>query len=325
MSGANRLHGLDALRGIAALLVVGLHAQAVFHFPHSWFSRGYLAVDFFLMLSGYLMARITEPRLQRGLTAGRFMLARYKRFWPMMALGMAIGIPFAWARADGWAEFLPLFAANMTLLPYPFDRVLFALNIPAWTIFFELVANGVHVLVLRHLGTRALTLLAAVLLVVTLWTAMSWGSLDLGARPSNFLPAFPRVFLAYTLGMLLWRWLDGRPVRPIPVWLAMLAMPLAVVGSHALGWKTWQFDMVFVVVLCPLVILGAQGLARETKLVWLSAAVSFPLFAIHLPILEAMRELGFGWQPAVALALTAALTVTWWTNRPARRMAKTTT
>ena len=324
MSAPARLHGLDALRGIAALLVVGLHAQAVFHHPHSWFSRGYLAVDFFLMLSGYLMARITEPRLAAGLGAGRFMRARYRRFWPMMALGMAIGIPFAWARAGDWQTFLPLFIANMALLPWPFDRVLFALNIPAWTIFFELLANGLHVVLLRRLGNRALSLVALALGAATIWVAMTWGSLDLGARPSNVWPAFPRVLFAYTLGILLWRWLGDRPVRPIPVWLALVAMPLAVVGSHALGWKTWQFDLAFVMLLCPAVILGAQGLARETRAVWLSAAVSFPLFALHLPILEAMRELGFAWQPALAAAFAAALGVTWWTNRPARRMAKPT-
>ena len=134
---APRLAGLDALRGIAALLVMGLHANAVFGGLGA-FSKGYLGVDFFLMLSGYLMARITEPRLAAGLGAGRFLRARYRRFWPMMALGMAIGIPFAWARAEDWQTFLPLFIANMALLPWPFDRVLFALNIPAWTIFFEL-------------------------------------------------------------------------------------------------------------------------------------------------------------------------------------------
>lgn len=324
MSAPQRLGGLDALRGIAALLVVGLHTQAVFHHPHSWFSRGYLAVDFFLMLSGYLMARITEKRLGMGLTPRRFLIARYRRFWPMMALGMAIGVPFAWARADGWAQFLPLFAANMLLLPFPFDRVLFALNIPAWTIFFELLANAAHVLVLHRIGRRSLSLLAAALFVATAWIAWSWGSLDLGARPSNFWPAVPRVLLAYTLGILLWRWLGERPVRMLPAWLAFAAMPMAVLGAHALGWKTWQFDLFFVVVLCPAVVLSAATISGQTRIGWLSAAISFPLFAIHLPILEAMRELGFGWHAALAAALTAALTVTLWTNRPARRMAGAT-
>ena len=51
MNTAPRLAGLDALRGIAALLVMGLHANAVFH-GLAPFSKGYLGVDFFLMLSG---------------------------------------------------------------------------------------------------------------------------------------------------------------------------------------------------------------------------------------------------------------------------------
>ena len=107
-----RLAGLDALRGIAALLVLGLHARAVFGGAH-WFSKGYLAVDFFLMLSGFLMVRSTEPRLSAGLAPLRFMVARYKRFWPMVALGSLIGVPYLWVRAAGaWDQFLPALIAN---------------------------------------------------------------------------------------------------------------------------------------------------------------------------------------------------------------------
>ena len=93
-----RLAGIDALRGIAALLVLGLHTNAVFG-GLGQFSKGYLGVDFFLILSGYLMARITEPRVAGRLSPGQFMIARYKRFWGMVALGSLIGVPYLWIRA----------------------------------------------------------------------------------------------------------------------------------------------------------------------------------------------------------------------------------
>jgi len=92
-------------------------------------------------------------------------------------------------------------------------------------------------------------------------------------------------------------------------------------GSWYGDWRTWQFDLAFVVVLCPLVISAATAITRQTWLGWLSGAISFPLFAIHLPILEAVRELGGGKWQAIPLALCAALIIVWWTNRRDARKA----
>jgi len=310
-----RLHGLDALRGIAALCVVGLHARAIFpHYP-DWLGKGYLGVDFFLMLSGYLMARITEPRLAAGLGSGAFLAARYKRFWPTVAFGSLIGIPFLWVRTQGdplW--FAAALGANMALLPFPADRLIFPLNVPVWTIFAELAANAVHVLLLRRLGLRPLAALALALLAATVWVGMAYGSLDVGARPSTMLYGVPRVFLAYTLGMLLWRWKRDAVLAPVPGWLALAAMPAAMLTAGALGWRGWQFDIAFVLAICPLVIAGALRIARETALGRLSGEISFPLFAVHVPVLEAVRMAGYGVTLGVPLAIAVALGYLWWTN-----------
>lgn len=321
MSAAPRLAGLDALRGIAALLVMGLHANAVFG-GLGVFSKGYLGVDFFLMLSGFLMARITEPRLAAGLAPRRFMIARYKRFWGMVALGSLIGIPYLWIRSSGeWWPFLPALLANFALLPWPVANLLFALNIPAWTIFAELLANASHVLALRRLSNKTLTLLTVILGSLTIWVAVTWGSLDVGARPAHVMAAIPRVFFAYCLGITLWRWRQDHVLLPLPSAVALLAMPLAIVGGWYVGWQSWSFDLVFVMLLCPLMISAATAITRQTSLGWLSAAISFPLFAVHLPILEAVRELGGTKEQAIPLALTAALVIVWWTNRRDRRKA----
>ena len=325
MSTAPRLAGLDALRGIAALLVMGLHANAVFH-GLAPFSKGYLGVDFFLMLSGFLMARITEPRLAAGLAPQRFMVARYRRFWGMVALGSLIGIPYLWIRAGGeWWPFLPALIANFALLPWPVGNLLFALNIPAWTIFAELVANASHVFALRHLSNRMLTLLTVLLGALTTWVALAWGSLDVGARPGHVWAAIPRVFFAYCLGITLWRWRQERVLVALPAALVLGGMPVAIIGGWYLGWRDWSFDLAFVMALCPLIISAATAITKQTWLGWLSAAISFPLFAVHLPILEAVRELGGGKELAIPLALGTALVIVWWTNRRDRRkaMAKT--
>jgi peptidoglycan/LPS O-acetylase OafA/YrhL len=317
-----RLHGLDALRGVAALCVVGLHTNAVFG-GFGWLSKGYLGVDFFLMLSGFLMTRITEPRLIAGLAPTRFMVARYRRFWPMMALGSLIGVPYLWVRAGGdLAAFIPALIANFSLLPWPLANLLFALNIPAWTIFAELVANCAHVFALRRLRTGGLAVLVVVLTGLIVWAAVSYGTLDVGARPSNWIPAVPRVFLAYCLGMLLSRSWKQSPLPALPAPLIMLTIPATLVSAIFWDWRHWSFDLAFVLVLCPLVILAALAITRANPLIRLSAALSFPLFAVHLPILEAMRELGFTKLPALAVVALVTAAIVWWTNRPARRMAQ---
>lgn len=303
--------------------MVGLHTNAVFG-GFGLLSKGFLGVDFFLMLSGFLMTRITEPRLTAGLAPARFMVARYRRFWPMMALGSLIGTPYLWVRAGGdVAAFIPALLANFALLPWPLANLLFALNIPAWTIFAELVANAAHVFALRRLRTAALALVVALLALLTLWAASSYGSLDVGARPTNWVPAIPRVLLAYCLGMLLSRCWKQSPLPALPAPLIMLAIPVALVASVFWDWRHWSFNLAFVLVLCPLVILSALHITKGTPLIRLSAALSFPLFAVHLPILEAMRELGFGKFSALAVVALVTAVIVWWTNHPARRMAQT--
>ena len=315
MAAGNRLPGLDALRGIAALCVVGLHSHAIFPYFPDVLGKGYLGVDFFLMLSGYLMARITEPRLAAGLSPASFMQARYKRFWPTVAFGSVIGIPFLWVRTGGDPlRFGSALVANMALLPYPADHLLFPLNVPVWTILAELVANGAHVLLLRRIGSRLLACLALALFVATAWSAIAYGSLDAGARPSNAVYGIARVFFAYVLGILLWRYRKVTERLPMPGWLALPAMPAAMVLAWALGWRGWPFDLAFVVLLCPLIIAGALRIAKDTAAGRFSAEFSFPLFAVHVPVLEAARMAGFGVLIGVPLAFAVTLAYLWWTN-----------
>ena len=281
-----------------------------------WFGKGYLAVDFFAMLSGFLMVLVAEPRFaQRRARAIPFLLARFRRFWPMMAIGFAIGLPYLWVSSHSVWQFFAAAGANSLFLPYPLRNLVFALNVPAWTVFFELACNIAHVAVLRRVSTPRLTLLVLALLVVTVLTAQRFGSLDLGARPETLLAGFPRIFFAYTAGMLIGRLSGGQSFAPVPAPVAIVAMPLAMIAAWRFGWSGWPFDLAFVVVLCPLVIAGALRIVRQTRLGWFSAALSFPLFATHVPVLEAVRQLGYGVAVAVPLALALAGGIVIWQAR----------
>lgn len=314
---ADRLNGLDALRGIAALCVVGLHARAIFpHYP-DWLGKGYLAVDFFLMLSGYLMARITEPKLAQGLTVWRFATARYRRFWTTVAWGSVLGIPFLWIRTAGDpAWFGGALLANFALLPFPADHILFPLNVPVWTILAELLLNLLHVSVLHRLSRTALVAVALLAGAATGWVLSAYGSLDVGARPSNVAFAPPRIVFAYVLGILLWRWRDCLPSLRLPAVAVFALMPACILTAYFAGWRHGPFDLLFVAGVLPIVLQGALGLGADAPWMRFSAKWSFPLFASHVPALELVRMFGGGVVAGLALALGVSLVLMWWTNRP---------
>ncbi len=291
---SSRLPGLEALRCAAAVCILLLHTRATFG-GTPVFGKGYLAVEFFLMLSGFLMAWTQEARLADGVKPLRFMIQRYKRLWPMMALGGVIGLPRLWLQSSSALSFVGTAAANFALLPTWLGKFAFPLNIPAWTIFYELVANALHVCLLRHLKSRTIWLGIALLAIVMVAIGMRWNTFDLGAKPETLLLGLPRILFAYLFGIALGRWWKQSPPPPVPPLLAIPAMPVILAGSWWLGLdQTWLFDFLFTVIVCPLMIAGGMRLTGWSQAAGLAGQLSFPLFAVQMPILQGMRMLGFG-------------------------------
>lgn len=323
---ALRLSGLEALRGIAAICVVLLHLQATFGGHPAIFGKGYLGVDFFLMLSGYLMARNQEARLAGGLSPWRFMGNRYRRLWPMMALGGLIGVPTLLMRTSDFGQFLMLAIPNFLLLPVSFQREAFPLNIPAWTIFYELVANALHVLLFWRLGMRGLMLAILACLPFVVWIGLDHGNFDVGARPEHFIWGLPRICFAYLIGMGLSRWWRDEPPLAVPPALAFIAMPALFIASWALGMRSWLFDLAFVTLACPLVLAGALRMTRRSRAAEWLGQLSFPLFAVHMSLLQIGRRMfDLSWPAGGALALGGGIIVAVLaTQRKGRQAARKT-
>lgn len=312
---SERLPGLDLLRGIAALCVLGLHTQSIFRDHPSVFAKGYLAVDLFFMLSGYVMARTYEPRLARGLSPVSFVLARYWRLWPIMAIGSLIGLPKLFIEAPNLWVFSVTAVFNFLLMPIPGKGPGFPLNIPAWSIYFELTANLLHGLLLWRFGVRWLGLLIALMLPIAAWVGMSHGSFDVGAGTDQYFSGLPRVTLSYVIGIVLFRvWRDG-PSIPVPPLLAFVAMPLLFASAWWMGIDGWRFDLAFIVIACPLLIAGglryrSRDGTLTTAVVTGLGALSFPLYAVHMPVLQGMRLLEFGWLSGALAALACGIALT---------------
>jgi peptidoglycan/LPS O-acetylase OafA/YrhL len=148
---------------------------------------------------------------------------------------------------------------------------------------------------------------------------MVWGNFDVGAKPEHFFVGLPRILFAYLIGMALGRWWGAKPPLAVPPLLAIPAMPAIL----AAGWylkldTTWHFDMAFTVIACPLMIAGGLRLASFHRIAGQLGQLSFPLFAVQMPILQGMAILGFGYWAgglaALAGGIVAALLTQWWAN-----------
>lgn len=320
-----RLESLDGLRGTAALIVLMFHFEQL-QGIRGLFAYGYLAVDFFFLLSGFVLVGTFESRAAKAANGdSAIIVARFLRFWPLMALGALIG---AGEHLLRWPveQVLPLLVLGWLSIPLGWGGSgYFALNGPQWSLFVELVCNALHVLLLRHLKAPVLLALALSSGIALAWTGRTMGALTLGSDYDDMLLGLLRAGFAYPLGVVLGRqqaWL--RTLPQVPAWLA----PAVLTGAFLLFAQLAVPQAVAEALICGLFVVAliagvrAKVTARAAaSLGWLGA-ISFPLYAVHFPILETADMLRRVAPPALgpvifvgglvlSLALAQGLSHTW--------------
>ncbi|NBC35387.1 acyltransferase family protein [Novosphingobium sp. FSY-8] len=284
-----RLPLLDGLRGFAALAVLFHHEPGVYG-SHGLLGRAYLAVDFFFMLSGFVLALAFDDRFRRGLDPDSFIVARLGRLWPVLALGVLIGgAAHLWAGEGSVVIWLTLF--SLALVPVARGEwAIYQLNGPQWSLTFEVLANYAHATLLWRLSNRALLGLTLACGAVLAWCGLGWGSLGVGDVAANWWGGFARIGFGYGMGLWLarrWRAGTGRP----PAWAAWSgAMILPVTLTTGAFWPgSWvEVDMACVFLLFPISLWCAAHVSLRGGIVgWASAlgAVSYPVYALHVPLL----------------------------------------
>lgn len=308
---------LDGLRGVAALVVIWYHVFEGFATSpvDQRFNHGYLAVDFFFILSGFVVGYAYDDRWKRRtLTLSGFIKRRLIRLHPMVVLGALLGaVTFCLQGSVQWNGASVAFSAVLlALLLHLFlipalpgstpevrgNGEMYPLNGPTWSLFFEYIGNLLYALFLRRLPTRWLagfvTLTGLGLAAFAVGNGSGYGHLGVGwsLADNNLLGGFLRLLFAFPMGLLL-----SRVFRPVAVrgafWLcsfsiiALLSVPY--VGDGSDPWMNGLYDTVCVLVLFPLLVwLGASGRATDrgtSGICKFLGDISYPVYVIHYPFM----------------------------------------
>ncbi|MBR1732502.1 MAG: acyltransferase [Alloprevotella sp.] len=220
---------LDGLRGVAALIVILYHVFECFDWSPA--PRGYLAVDFFFVLSGFVIGYAYDDRWGCGLKPGGFFRRRLIRLHPMVVLGALLGaVCFLLQGCRMWdgtpvATGLVMLALllNMLMLPLPVgvaadvrgNGEMFPLNGPNWSLFFEYIGNVLYALLLRRMPTRWLCAVAVVTGGLLGYVTLSDGYLGVGwsVADGGFWSGLVRMLFPYTVGMLMARRIGKCPAH----------------------------------------------------------------------------------------------------------------
>jgi peptidoglycan/LPS O-acetylase OafA/YrhL len=299
----HRFHLLDAMRGIAAILVVLYHVPVIF--KHSLdFPNSFLAVDFFFCLSGFVIAFSYEQRLRDHLNFRDFMVVRLTRLYPLFALGLAIGIVRAIFLAHlvsriHWPAFLSLIGISAALIPNFFfpaaSILLFPLDHPAWSLFYELIANAVYAVILRrHIARIGLPLVCLASLVALIAITIWHSSLDFhGAMPDSWI-GLPRVGFSFIAGVLLFHLLkrqgENRLSGPVS-WISgaiAVALLFAALTATSAWTRTGPYQASAIILLFPALVYFGARCTLPAALNHICAALgdaSYPLYIIHAPLM----------------------------------------
>ena len=315
---AQRYLTLDAARGVAALAVFSYHLGIALGVP--LVPGAYLAVDFFFLLSGFVIAGAYEQRLAEGLTLPDFAWIRFKRLFPLYLAGTALAVIEALPRflhgdPEPHAQMLArigTIAAALLMLPgrVPGSDLVYPLNYPAWSLGFELIANFAYAAAtaVRRMGRWVLAAVIGASLAGLIWKLATTGTFELGPEWHDGWGGFLRVGFSFFAGVLIWR---VRRVRPpfASNWaalacLAALGLILALAPARGFG------PLAIVAIVFPALLFmgaGVQPTGRFATLAKLAGEMSYALYAIHAPLMGA--ELAILKSHPLPLLLRGALLV----------------
>ena len=302
---------LDGLRGVAALTVVCFHlfeAYATSHLDQK-INHGYLAVDFFFILSGFVVGYAYDDRWKT-MTIKDFIKRRFIRLHPMVVIGAIIGaVMFYFQGCSVWdvskVSLTTLLIATIMsacLIPAtPGSEIrgvgeMFPLNGPSWSLFFEYIGNILYAFFIHKLPTKALSLLVILagcgLAAFAIWGPYGDICVGFALTGDNMIRGSLRLLFSFSAGLLL-----SRIFKPIPIkgafWIGGLSIVVLsavprIGGSEHL-WMNGLYDTICFAILFPLIVyLGASGKTTDkttARVCKFLGDISYPLYMVHYPFI----------------------------------------
>jgi peptidoglycan/LPS O-acetylase OafA/YrhL len=278
--------------------------------------NGPLAVDFFFCLSGFVIAFSYEKRLAESISFKDFAVARLIRLYPIYALGSLVGLIFGilakhfafhgdWSWSS-WSPYVSLFTLAIFLWPtrlssanYSFN---YPLNVPAWSLFYGILANLAYALIVKLRLARTPVLLCIVggsFAFLFANVAVAGGKVDFGSKQVGFGLGFARVAFSFFLGILICRAYRLRKKRNTEqdstTWFPSVTITLAlmVILISPFSWMRAEgFHLFAVSVFFPALVYYGAIARLPRSFARLSTALgelSYPLYLLHFPLILLMN------------------------------------
>ncbi|MHC0447164.1 acyltransferase family protein [Flavobacterium sp. 3-218] len=288
---------LDGLRGIAAFAVVVFHfMEWIFIDPsQNFIGHGFLAVDFFFCLSGFVIGYAYDDRIAK-MGLRNFFIARIIRLHPLVIAGSILGLlAFLFDPFGGHLELystgkiILTFICSLFLIPFPViaDRSfnLFSFNAPAWSLFWEYVANIVYALVLCRMRKNYVMIFTLLSAAAICYVGYSSGNLVGGWSGPTFWDGFARISYSFLAGLLIYRsnWIIKNKLGFGG--LTILLLLAFIMPSSKWNWIT---EPLVVLLYFPLLVsLGAGAVLKPglEKFCVFSGKISYPLYMTHYAVL----------------------------------------
>jgi acyltransferase len=309
---------LDGLRGVAAFAVIWYHFFEAFATTpvDQRMNHGYLAVDFFFVLSGFVIGYAYDSRWKNnGMSAGQFMLRRVIRLHPLVIFSLLLGA-IAYmiqgnVRWDGTpmpiSMLLLAMLLGLFLIPVPAgtnadvrgNGEMFPLNGPSWSLFFEYIGSILYAVWLHKLSRKALTAVTVLsgigLAMILLCNSSGFYHLGVGWSMAEwgFLGGFLRLSFSFSIGLLMSRNFKKFHIRGA-FWicsaliLAILSCPYVSTNDNP-SILNAVYDCICTLFVFPAIVyIGACGTTTDkisTKLCDFSGKLSYPIYIIHYPVM----------------------------------------
>lgn len=304
---------LDGLRGVAAIMVVLFHIMETFTGGDNHkqiINHGYLAVDFFFALSGFVIGYAYDDRWGK-MTLGGFFKRRLIRLHPMIIAGMIIGAVLFFFQESPWmpaiaqtstARMLLVMLIGFTLIPVPLSMdvrgwtEMHPLDGPAWSLFFEYIGNILYALIFRWVPKWFLALFVLLSAAALVHFAVFGPQGDViggwALEPQQLKIGFIRLLYPFFAGLLLSRVVKPGRIPHAFFWCSLLLIIIFAVpriGGVDHKWMNGLYVAVSIIALFPLIVyMGASAdekKAQPSGIVRFLGDLSYPLYITHYPVI----------------------------------------